>query len=419
MTDQHNKDQITAIDPYYLNVEFNDITAKSHILNKFDYEFNANEYSKQHKVSNHMNIPMVYDLLCSHIKNNVPLNKTLVTFSPDPAISSSTIAALSEAHMHSQQEGTVTKFLSDLKIVYLTPTLHLTRKITECSIKNLNNSLISNLLCISEPSFTNSNLILDPQQFLLVGINEHLVDESQLEDAISLDVSFLTLKNIRKKGIENTVKYINNFIDGQPYMIVYDMAVASLDTAPCVSRFLTPDIHTIKKEYLNGFTVSELTCIFSTLNSNKLAGIDITGYDFRINKNEIPYRITCESARIPLSKLLHVKEKKINIFNENTRFLIYKPMKDTHWRILNSIPIELREQIMQNIDDDTITTIEIDLNDDGNEEYIFISTTTMNEQHAMSSYDNQLDITKCVLYPEEKVSMMFTLLNTGETSIIK
>lgn len=394
---------------FFVNVEFPGITGKGHVYNKFDYEIVESMYSKY----DDSGFPIVYNFLYKYYLG-LPKSNTLITFSPDPSISASTVSGLAEKYMYTHTDSTgVMKFLSTLKIVYVTSYPHMLTEHDEINVKNLSNSVLSNLLCLNSKSFTGHKLALSSSQFILLGLNDNIIDDVEIELLGKMDVQYYTLKQIRKKGVKNIMESINEQIQDSPLMVIYDLASTAYEVAPCVNRFLKDGIRTNLK-MLNGFDVNELKDIFTTLNNKNLVGLDIIGYDFRIDTKERALRVTCEAAKIPLLTLVGLKEKKINIFNESSKFLIWRPTEqkshnDIGWFILNGVPLEMREKLIKEIDSDTITTFPIE--NDGIEEIVFISSTTIEDQEKKSFYDPELTIYDCVLYPAQKVSMMFELLN--------
>jgi len=396
--------------PFFVNIEFPGITGKGYVYNKFDYEVTESLYTKY----DNNNFPIVYNFIYKYFQS-LPKNNIIVTFSPDPAISAATISGIAEKYMYTQTNSTgVMKFLSKLKILYITSYSHMLKTYDEINVKTLSNSVISNLLCTSDKSYTGHKLALSPDQFILLGLNDNLLEEGERESLEKLDMQYYTLKQVRKKGIKNIIESINEQISENPLMIIYDLATTAYEVAPCANRFLKDGIRTDLK-LLNGFDINELKDIFTTINNKNIVGIDIIGYDFRIDTKERALRITCETAKIPLLTTLKLKEKKINIFNESSKFLIWRPVEqkshnDVGWFILTNVPLDLREKLINEIDSDTITTFPIEI--DGTEEVVFISTTTIEDQEKKSFYDPKLDIYDCVLYPAQKLSMMFELLNS-------
>ena len=413
-TDHNNKtDSINK--QFFINVTCNEMTAKSHLLNTFDFEVIDSMY-KSHDDNEH---PLVYNFLYKYILT-LPKTKTIVTFSPDPAISGSTIAGMAEKYMYSQEINGRVKFMSRLKIIYITSSPHLLKNYKDVTIENLRNSITTHLLGLRNHSYVGNKLVLSADQFTFVGINENLLEENQREDLNNLDFSYFTLKQLRKKGIKNVMRSINDKNADSPVMIIYDMSVTSYEASPCVSRFLKEGIRTSPK-FLNGLDISELRELFLEINKTNLVGMDITGFDFRIDNKERAYRITCETAKIPLYVLFGMKEKKINIFNENSKFLIFRPIEQTSltdlgWFILRGISLETRESIIKCIDDDVIKSITIDL--DGVEETVMVTTTTIADQEQKSFYDPNLKLSDCVLFPAQKLYMAFELLNTPENALL-
>lgn len=403
--------------PYFINVSCNEMSGKQHIYNKFDYEM----IDEMYKTFNEHGHPVAYNLLYK-LALSLPKNRVLVTISPDPSVSASTIAGLAEKHMYGQMNGSAN--VPNLKILYLTSSAHLLTNYKDITIENLRNSTISNLIGAKSPSYTGNKLLLNPNQFFLLGINDNLLEDDQKEALDQSNVTYFTLSQIKKKGITHIIDYINEQIALDPLMIIFDMSSVEYETSPCVTRFLREGIRTNIKDLI-GLNANDLTVIFNRINKENLVGLDITSFDFRIDSKERAYRISCEVAKLPLQLLLGIKEKRLNIFNENSKFLIYRPIVQTSqidvgWYILRGVSLDIREQIINSISDDTIITLQIDLESDGNEETILITTTTMEEQEKKTfSYAHLKDtkITDCVLFPMEKTSMAFELLNTSENSL--
>ncbi len=89
---------------------------------------------------------------------------------------------------------------------------------------------------------------------------------------------------------------------------------------------------------------------------------------------------------------------------------------DLGWFILKGVSLETRESVIKCIDPDVIKTITIDV--DGVDETVMVTTTTIAEQEQKSFYDQNLKITDCVLFPAQKLYMMFELLNTPENALL-
>ena len=150
--------------------------------------------------------------------------------------------------------------------------------------------------------------------------------------------------------------------------------------------------------------------------------IDITGFSMYFDQttNNEQLKSNIDVITKIYSQLLHLKEYSLNIFTENTRFLIYKPMEEIYdihekgdntigWYLLRNIPLSIKCELLDTLDSDSIIILDI-LDDDNNEVEIMISTTSINDQnekcyYLASSYKD------CCLYPDEKLDMMFELIN--------
>jgi hypothetical protein len=224
------------------------------------------------------------------------------------------------------------------------------------------------------------------------------------------------MKQIRSKGIKNIVKSVINMIGDDPVHIVFDMAVMSHASCPYITRFLKDtDIDT---SILNGLTIGELEELLISL-PKKIVGLDIVGFNFESNVSDRAYRITCEIAKMPLKHILNITEKKINIFSEHSKFLIWRPLDqdnalDIGWYILRGTTLDMREEIIKELssedNDDKIISFDID------GEHVLVSTTTILEQQEKTYYMAS-SIYECALMPEEKIDMLFELLNTPQNSL--
>lgn len=104
-----------------------------------------------------------------------------------------------------------------------------------------------------------------------------------------------------------------------------------------------------------------------------------------------------------------IAEKKYRIFNEDSKFLIYRSAEqidndDVGWYILMGISIEQRKEYLNSLNKDQIKEIEIGDNT------MYLTWTTMNEQNN-KSFNNTTSIIDCTLFPQEKEFMGFELLN--------
>lgn len=402
---------------HIINVNLLGITAVNHIYSSYDYEIKSDLYNH----NNDQSIPVVYNFMYKYCKQ-LPSEKIVVTLSPDPAISGSTVSALSERYMYTvfnPDKQNIPKYLSNLKIIYLTSRAGVSRFTeNDVSIKSCAKSIITNLLRENDVTYTKHELTLSSSQFILIGLNPDTIETVDEEELSSREITYFTLKNLRKKSIEKITHSINELISDSPVHVIFDMSVMSDEVAPCVTRFL----ENASKKRIDGLNLNELTSFLNILNKTNIVGIDITGYDLRTNDTEAMYRVTCEVAKVMLKNLLEIKEKKINIFNENSRFLIWrnvyqKSHDDIGWFILRGISLDLKESLLNKLIDTELIIVPFE-NDNGEPEDAYVSTTTINDQYKKSYYVAE-EINDYALFPEEKVHMMFELINTNENSLLK
>jgi hypothetical protein len=103
------------------------------------------------------------------------------------------------------------------------------------------------------------------------------------------------------------------------------------------------------------------------------------------------------------------------VFDEESRFLIFKPLEEIYdekygfgWYILRNINKIMQNEMLSILEPDNI--IMIDIPDDDNDKHIMISSTSINEQNEKCYYLSE-SYKDCCLYPDEKLSMCFELVN--------
>ncbi len=433
---------------FIINVNFEGITAKNNIINKVDYDVTE----KMYEVHSDDGFPLVYTFMYKYVKQ-VEKNKRIITFSPDPAMAAATIAGNAEKYVLLGQDADSKNpsYTSNMKIIYLTSTSHilqealfsnlenqnndsvendLDNKKIDINVKNLTNSVISDLLCLNDVSFTNHEFVLSGNQFILIGINDKSLTDIETETLKNLDITYFTLDELKKKGIDTIIKSVKEMILDAPLHVVFDTSVMAYSVAPCTIRFFGNDMSSIidedslkeyvkskiSQDHLRGLNVEEITQIFNMLSTCNIIGLDVLGYDLRISDKQAAFRVTCEIAKLPLVHLLKITEKKINIFNEDSKMLIWRPYEqksedDVGWYLLRNTSLKFREDILKHLVDDTIISHSVE-DDDGEINEILLSVTTMNEQEKKTYLDNTTKISDCVLFVEEKMSMLFEMLNS-------
>lgn len=415
---------------YTVNVDvpLKDTSSVAKILDKYNYQVNKELYEKLDSDG----IPIVYNFLYKYAREIK--DKRVVTVSLDPAISASTISASCEKSMIIEPDTKSGKprYISNTKILYFDSSPDLDDN-TETNMMSLSKKIVTNLMCLSsigdseDATFTKHNLVVDPNQIIYFGLNENVMTDYDKAMIEKFGFRNYTLQRIKKIGIDRIIKSVIDDISDNPVHIVFDMSVFDISIAPCVIR---NNPHNIKADALDGLNLDDMILLCNELSSLNIIGMDVTGFDLRSSENkliskenaQLMERVTCETARMLVAKINKIPEKRINIFNENSRFLIWRPVDAENnsdagigWYILRGVPLDTREDILSKIEDGEIQsiTIELDDSDDNleNTKDILVASTTIQEQQEKSFYMSYSYL-DCVLYPSEKIDMTFELLNT-------
>lgn len=214
-------------------------------------------------------------------------------------------------------------------------------------------------------------LSINPDKLILVGVDK-ITDEQQfiLDDHL---IEHYTLDKMIKIGVPKIMEIIKETIVNNKVHLVID---------PIILSKLNP------QELLD-----PLSSIVSTLDLINLK-----------NSNEEIFRLIIAGLKIS-------NKTTINLFNEDSYFLVYRPMipldnTDTGWYILRGVSVSARKEMLSHINEDQIITIELGDDDD---EYL-VSKTTINKQLKLS-YHAPHTIYDLVLFPEEKQMMHFELIS--------
>lgn len=295
-----------------------------------------------------------YQKLYEHIKCFQDFK--IITIGGNQKISNSTISAINERYM--KQQGKVCS--SDLMVLCIGLESNLDKE-------------LSTMLGKGRP-LTNSKLLLDTTQLIYYGVTE-----DNLEDITQNNIQFITNKKISIIGPENCYKSIKKMIDNKPLHVSIDLKVFD------------------DKKGINLEDVLDLLIKFK----DNIVSMDIT--EFPQNN-----KIIIDFVRILIAKVFDIKESKINIFNEDSYFIIYRPLEqeneqDFGWYILKDVDDNIKTEILEQLNDDDIETIDIDGDD------YLIAKTTINEQNKKTYYMAKT-INDIALFPEEKKSMWIELI---------
>lgn len=363
----------------------------------YDYRI-ADSFYKHNKNS-------AYKLLYEYIKSRLQLNRTckITTVSEDKNIMEHTTSAYNKS--------------KEIKTIYLSndPTIY-----------------VNDIFYLG----IDSEIENDVEAKLLDNMN-HTNSDS---------VSYYTLKKIKQLGFKTIIPLIlDQFVNKKIHLIV-DLGIFQPDFVPSVVR---SDYYKNKSHNLLSFSdlqefVEQLQC--------KVSYIDIVGFDSSIDDKAYRFtKITGNVCRYIIREIFTLKEKRLNVFTEDSKFLIFRPLNqepynkninnsnvisekpndfdeiinsesddedfdeivenvsnvDIGWYVLRSMTLKDREIFIDKIKDNIIT---IEYEQDGKMIDTYVTTTTMREQNEKSYYTAN-GIFDCCLFPQEKSLMVFELLN--------
>ena len=361
--------------------------APDHIKEKYDYEIDRKLFDDSVIGYTDTEIKLCpgYELLYKYIEANLnDFPHKIITIGGDHSISAGTIPAINEKH-------------PDLVILWIDscPDIH---DFTTSESKNLNEMPGASILGLCGNKFTNSKLNISPDQIIYFGLNE---DDDQIDFVRNSQMVYFTSKKINTLNKENPDTIINaikGIVGNRPVHISLDMKVFHKDIVKCV-------IPTNDK----GLMPTDIERLLVGVKEN-IVSMDICEFNPLIGTpNDI--RVTKELIRYLLTKTFDIKEKSINIFTEDSQFLIYRPLEqedpetDIGWYILRGCDIEMKEFLLNKIQGNEIISVDID------DDTFLVTKTNMTEQNEMSYYGAH-SISDTALFPQEKALMMFELVNT-------
>jgi len=345
----------------------------------FDYVLNFISFNK-----------LYLELKTILIKNK---NKKIITFCSDPSVSSSIIPVINEFESMIEIKPNFKlnceypEYTSRLKIIKFTSNLHY----------NYKNSFTK---LIEPENDIKHQIILKPEQFIFIGL-----------EPINSDYCCYSKDDI-DNNLEKILKLIKSNIDSKPVFIDFDLSVLEQSLSPLCLRhpeeLQNPNISINIKNV-------QLKLILKYLSELNICGINISGFCVDFNDTTLVNRIQIEVIQQIYGTILKIKEKKINIYNENSRFLIFKPLQEIFdeidefgWYIMRNVDSDLKEKLLEDIKDGKIIQIQIE-DDDNIKRDILISVTTLDDQDALSYYLAE-DYSDKRLYPDEKLDAYFNLI---------
>ncbi|QKF93691.1 arginase-like protein [Fadolivirus algeromassiliense] len=373
--------------------------APDEIKQKYDFEISTKLFNDSVVDIPNKKIELCkgYELLYKYILEYTKINPSdkIITIGGDHSISSATIAAINEKCM--KQYGN--NCTSDLVVLWIDsyPDLN---DFTTSQTYDLNDMPVASLLGLCDTHFISQKLLLKPEQFIFYG----LVDKDDIiDDVKEFKMPFLTTKKIKTIGLNNIIKFVKDMIGNKPVFVSLDMKVFNDNL---IRSVIPSNEDGLELEYVTNLLVSL---------KNNIIGMDLVEFNPRIGSND-DVRITRETIRYILSNTFDIKEKSINIFTEDSQFLIYRPLEqddpyvDIGWYILRGLTIKQKEELIKQIPDDTIITLEIEGDTETEQGTYLVTKTTLNEQNE-KSYAIAETISDTTLFPQEKICMGFELIN--------
>jgi hypothetical protein len=267
---------------------------------------------------------------------------------------------------------------------------------------NINDMIIPSLFGELTPSIIQCNkLFIKHNNLILYGLqsdsNTEYLDNKFIEYYMANKINKISEKyyNSNNEFIDDIAKSMDN----QPIHVILDIKI-------CGTEFTKKDGYNIT----DSLSYDHIQLLLKSIQKN-IVSMDIVEFNSSICTTS-ESKILREFARNIIRDILNVKEKIINIINENTRFLIYRPLEqqnssDIGWYILSGLSMKKMNKLLQKIPTDDITTIDID-----GEDYL-VTVTSMDEQNKKTFY-NALTVTDITLFPNEKIDMCFRLLNIND-----
>ena len=368
---------------------------------KFDYVVKKEMY----KANN--NSLAIYDFFRRLMsEKSDDLKRPIITLSPDPSISSATIAGSSEKFMYTENNNDKPNVKTDVQIIYIdsSPDLSLKKYIEYDDYKN---AVLSDTLGLNDESYGSHRINVPSEHIHIIGVNDLCLTDEYNETIKEHNLNIFDLNMMRKKGIAKIIKHIVDNLKYKNVHIVIDLSCLCKKDSPSVLR--TVD---------DGFKLDELKIILNELKELKyIYAIDITGYNFGSiddkQKHHISNTLTVKTIETIISSFVKLNAQTINFFNDESKFLIWRPLEtddDYGWFILRNMSLDERNEIIKEVPLNEIIIISIP--DEDSDEYYdaLVTVTSVAEQYEKSYYCTE-SVMDCCLFPEEKTNMIIDLLN--------
>ena len=245
-----------------------------------------------------------------------------------------------------------------------------------------------------------------------IGVDQDIIDDYTQEQLDKSDMTYFTMKKIKQLGIlsiVNSILEMNKDCINSIHLVI-DLNIIDPSICPSVER------NKNQKNFLTYHDINQ----FITLLKHKVKYLDILGFNEEYDDNAYRFtKITGETCRYIIRDIYNIKENAINIFSDDSKFLIYRNFEqlsdeDIGWKIVRFMTLQQRELFISKIDDNIINLVYDET--DGYEKEVMITTTSVNEQNEKSYFVAE-GVTDMCLEPQEKMFMVFELLNSVNSSM--
>ena len=343
--------------------------APDEIKQNYDHEIDIKSFTGTQISPDNIKICEGYNELYDHIVNyNHGSNDKIVTIGGDFSICAATVPALNE------------RYNSKLKVICVSPYHHMNTFDDLENLTGLDEVAMSSAIGNLNPSLVKSisKNLFTCQQLVYLGIDSN---KNDLEILDHYEIPYFTQDKIEQIGVDKICEIVKMY------------TIDDYNVHLCINME-TP------KEYINQIVNSF---------KEQMVSMDITEFNPCIKDSVFEKK---ECIKEILMHAFDIKEKTINIFNEDSEFLIYRPIAqenpetDIGWYILRGLNLDQKKDIISKLDSERTTAIDID-----GEDYL-ITTTSMNEQNGKSYFTAQ-SIQDFTLLPNEKLLMCFELVNSS------
>ena len=271
-------------------------------------------------------------------------------------------------------------------------------------------------------TFSNEKIVtvyISNNPYIIPGKNQNNVVYFGIDKTLLADSSIATLETelatcfnidkIRSIGITKACSTIKNIYLEKKIHLIIDLQIVDQTVAPSVQRLEDQKLFLSK---------GDITHVIGNIGT--ISYLSILGFDDSLNDECRKYeKITAEMCKNIIKRVFtEITEKSVNIFTEDSRFLIYRPIKqiseaDIGWYIVRFMTIKEREEFLKHLIDNVIT---IPIPENDFEIEVYVTSTSVQEQNEKSFYTAANMFDYC-LFPKEKLSMIFELINTQISDI--